>query len=204
MAAKNPKGSAFRSTLAAVAVGIALATALGGCSSASPSATTSASAGATEQNPPGDIPDTQTFIAFDVPNSRVTLKVPEGWSRIDGATATSFTDKLNRIEIQVTSASTPPTEASIRAVDVPKLAKATAKFALGSIRTVVRKGGSAFLTTYQVDSAPDSVTGKVVRDAVERYTFVKGTTRVDLVLIAPTNADNVDPWLRVSDSVTFR
>lgn len=204
MAAHDFKGWAFRSILAEVAVSIALALALSGCSSAPPSAVTSASAGATELNPPGDIPDTQAFVAVDVPNSRVTLKVPEGWSRTGGATATSFTDKLNRIEIQVSTVTTPPSEASIRAVDVPKLGQTTTKFALGSISTVVRKGGSAILTTYQVDSAPDSVTGKVVRDAVERYTFVNGTTRVDLLLIAPTNADNVDPWRTVSDSVTFR
>ncbi len=204
MAAHDFKGRAFRSMLPGVAVSIALALALAGCSSTPTSAVPSASAGATEVNPPGDIPDTQAFLPVDVPNSRVSLKVPEGWSRTDGATATSFTDKLNSIEIQVSTVSTPPTEASVRAVDVPKLGQTSAKFALGSISTVARKGGSAILTTYQVDSPPDNVTGKVVRDAVERYTFFKGTTRVDLLLIAPTNADNVDPWRTVSDSVTFR
>jgi len=43
----------------------------------------------------------------------------------------------------------------------------------------------------------------VVRDAFERYTFVHGKVRVDLTLSGPTNADNVDPWRTISDSVRW-
>jgi len=47
------------------------------------------------------------------------------------------------------------------------------------------------------------VTGKVVRDAFERYTFYRAGKRVDLTLSGPTNADNVDPWRIVSDSLRW-
>jgi len=59
------------------------------------------------------------------------------------------------------------------------------------------------LLTYQGDSTPDQVTGKVVRDAFERYTFSRAGKRIDLTLSGPTNADNVDPWRIVSDSLRW-
>ncbi len=47
------------------------------------------------------------------------------------------------------------------------------------------------------------MTGKVAREAFERYTYFKAGTRVDLTLSGPTNADNVDPWRIVSDSLRW-
>ena len=60
--------------------------------------------------------------------------------------------------------------------------------------------GSAVLITYQADSAPNEVTGKVVADAVERYEFWDNGTTVVLTLSGPVGADNVDPWRTVTDS----
>lgn len=54
---------------------------------------------------------------------------------------------------------------------------------------------------YTGDSAADPVTSKVVRDAFEQYTFWRAGTLVELTLAGPSNADNVDPWRIVSDSV---
>ncbi len=96
-----------------------------------------------------------------------------------------------------------PTVASVTSADVPSLTSAVSNFALGDVTAVTRKGGDAVLLTYEADSAPDSVTNKVVRDAIERYTFYSKGTRVDLTLTGPKGADNVDPWRIVSDSVTL-
>jgi len=75
---------------------------------------------------------------------------------------------------------------------------------MGKLSEVIRRGGHAVLLTYQGDSPPDQVTGKVVRDAFERFTFYRAGRRVDLTLSGPTTADNVDPWRIVSDSLRWK
>jgi len=157
-------------------------------------------AGAAGANPPGDIPDSQAFVAFSPAGGGYSVKVPEGWSRASTGGATSFTDKLNKVEVAAVAA---PTVASVSSTDVSSLKATVAKFAMGKVSVVARGGGSAILLTYQGDSAPDQVTGKVVRDAFERYTFYRGGKRVDLTLSGPVNADNVDPWRTVSDSLRW-
>jgi hypothetical protein len=44
------------------------------------------------------------------------------------------------------------------------------------------------------------VTGKVFRDAVERYEFYRNGTETVVILAGPTGADNVDPWRTVTNS----
>lgn len=158
---------------------------------------------ATESNPPGDIPDNQAFVVFRVPGSRASLKVPEGWARSGAGNATTFSDKLNRIEIAASKAGSAPTAASVTRDDVAKLQSSVPRLSLGKVTGTQRSAGPVVLVTYQGDSAQDPVTGKVVRDAFERYVFYRGGERVDLTLSGPTNADNVDPWRTVSDSVTW-
>ncbi len=158
---------------------------------------------ATESNPPGDIPDNQAYVPFTPAGGLVSVKIPEGWARVAKGRTTSFSDKLNRVEVSVTDAPSTPTPASVQAKDVAALSSQVSKFTMGTISTVSRAGQTAILVTYQGDSAPDEVTGKVVRDAFERYIFTRGRTRVDLTLSGPTNADNVDPWRNVSDSVKW-
>jgi hypothetical protein len=169
----------------------------------SPAAASQPGPAATEANPPGDIPDTQAYVVFSPAGGGYSVKTPEGWSRTSAATTTSFTDKLNRIQVSATAAPTQPTVASVNTTGVPLLKATVPKFAMGKVSTVVRRGGGAILLTYQGDSAPDQVTGKVVRDAFERYTFYRAGRRVDLTLSGPTNADNVDPWRIVSDSLRW-
>jgi hypothetical protein len=159
-------------------------------------------AAATESNPPGDIPDNQAFVAFSVPGGRVSVKVPEGWARSTSATGTVFSDKLNRIEVAV-SKSPPPTAASVTRDDVVKLQKSVPRFTLDKVSTTKRNAGPVVLVTFQGDSAQNPVTGKVVRDAFERYIYYGNGQRLDLTVSGPTNADNVDPWRIVSDSVAW-
>lgn len=171
---------------------------------AASAATSAAGPVATESNPPGDIPDNQAFVPFTPVGAHFSVSIPEGWARQVSGGVASFTDKLNRVQISSGRVSTPPTTASVQSVDVATLGKQVPKFAMGKISTVDRSGQQAILLTYQGDSAQDSVTGKVVRDAFERYTFVHAGTRVDLTLSAPTNADNVDPWRTVSESLRWQ
>jgi len=174
-------------------------------STTQPAPTSGSGPVATESNPPGDIPDNQAYVPFTPAGGLVSVKIPEGWARVANGSTTSFSAKLNRVEVSVTdSPSTPtPTPASVLAKDVPALTQQVSKFTMGTISTVSRAGQPAILLTYQGDSAPDEVTGKVVRDAFERYIFTRGRTRVDLTLSGPTNADNVDPWRIVSDSLKW-
>ncbi len=158
---------------------------------------------ATESNPPGDIPDNQLFVGFTPPGTHVTVKTPEGWGRSTTSGDIVFTDKLNSITIHVAPAGSAPSPASVRTADVAALRSSVPKFSVGQVSTVQRAGGSAILLTYQGDSAPNEVTGKVVRDAFERYVYFHAGQRLDLTLSGPVNADNVDPWKTVSESVRW-
>jgi hypothetical protein len=158
---------------------------------------------ATELNPPGDIPDNAAYVAYTPAGGGYAVKVPEGWARTSSGTTTSFTDKLNRIEVSSATAPAEPTVASVTSTEIAALTASVPGFAKGTVSSTVRKGGTVILLTYQGDSAPDQVTGKVVRDAFERYTFYRAGTRIDLTLSGPTNADNVDPWRIVSDSLRW-
>lgn len=132
------------------------------------------------------------------------MKVPEGWARTSKGSATTFTDKLNRIELVPVQVSTAPTAKSVTTETVPALGHQVPKFAAGKVSVVSRHAGKAVLLTYRGDSAADPVTGKVVRDAFERYSFFHNGHEVDVTLSGPVHADNVDPWRIVTDSFAWR
>jgi hypothetical protein len=166
--------------------------------------TVAATKGGGDAAPPGDIPDNQAFVPYSPPDSLYTVKVPEGWARKDAPNEVHFTDKLNALDILVADAPTPPTVESAKADEVPKLAAATTCFELKNVTTITRKAGPAVLITSRADSAPDPVTGRVVRDDIERYEFQKNGKQATLTLSAPVGSDNVDPWKIVTDSFTWR
>ncbi|MFD5077759.1 hypothetical protein [Streptomyces sp. NPDC058371] len=199
---------------AAVSAGCSGATSGSGSGSHSGAASTAASAGGTggspaptESNPPGDIPDNQAFVAYRPTGGAFTgftVKVPEGWARTSQGGTTVFTDKLNRVQISAAATSTAPTTASVTTRVVPQLRGQVPKFASPKVSSVTRKAGPVVLLTYQGDSGANPVTGKVVRDAFERYAFHRQGHEVDLTLSGPVKADNVDPWRIVSDSFTWK
>ncbi|MEV6700952.1 PsbP-related protein [Streptomyces sp. NPDC051453] len=196
--------------LSVAAVALA-AGAVAGCSSGSSSASGGGTANGsspapapTESNPAGDIPDNQAYVAYKPAGAGFTVKVPEGWSRTTAVNTVTFTDKLNRIEIVSVKASAAPTTQSVNAKTVPVLRKQVPGFRMGKVTTVSRQGGRAVLVTYRGDSAPDSVTGKVVHDAFERYAYFKNGHEAVLTLSGPVGADNVDPWRIVSDSLRWQ
>ena len=180
------------------------ATGTPGGSPVAPQASAS-SPSAPEASPPsGDIPDTVKFVDYTPAVGGFTLKYPESFARTESGGVATFTDKLNTLRVETVSATAQPTVASARATEVPAIAAAVRNYQPGTVATVTRKAGSAILITYQADSPVDPVTGKVVKDAVERYEFWKGGEEVILSLSGPIGADNVDPYKAVTDSFAWR
>lgn len=116
----------------------------------------------------------------------------------------TFTDKYNSVSIEVRQRASAPTVASANKEDVPELQSSVSNFAVGDITMVTRQHGSAVHIAYLLDSEPNPVTDKVVRDAAERFEFWHAGQEAILTLTGPENADNVDPWQIVSDSLQWK
>lgn len=99
----------------------------GGPSTTRRTTQSSPAAPATEVNPAGDITHNQAYVAFTPPGGGFSVKVPEGWVRTGKGTVTSFTDKLNRIELAPVSAASGPTTGSVTAQTVPQPAAQSAE-----------------------------------------------------------------------------
>ncbi|HEY3317049.1 MAG TPA: hypothetical protein VGK50_01315 [Coriobacteriia bacterium] len=158
---------------------------------------------APETNPPGDIPDTQVFVAYRPPSAGFEVKVPEGWSRTQGGSTASFTDKLNVVTMTWGTAPSAPTAASVKSADLPKLSAEVPAFQLQSVKQVKLPAGETVLLTYRQNGEPNAVTGKRYRLDVSRYVYFRNGIRVDLVLSSPVGADNVDPWRTISESLRW-
>jgi hypothetical protein len=158
---------------------------------------------APEVNDAGDIPDNQVFVPYTPSSGLFTLKVPEGWSRVDGANAVTFGGKLNNIRIEVAPRASAPDEAAVRA-EVATIGATSTGFSAGNVQQATRPAGTVIVAKYRADTAPDPVTGKAVNDDVERYEFWHGGQVLILTLSGPHGADNVDPWHIVTDSVRWQ
>ncbi len=155
---------------------------------------------APENNPPGDIPDSQVFVSFKPANGTFEVKVPEGWAQSGPDSNVAFTDKLNTVTINMNDNSTQPTVERANAVEVPQLAQSEPAFQLVETTQVSLPGGPAVLIKYQKNSPPNQVTGKKYRMDVLRYEFFRNGVQVNLTLESPVGADNVDPWNTISGS----
>jgi hypothetical protein len=172
-------------------------------SAAAPPASNAPDPNAPEVNAAGDIPDNQVFVPFTVPNGTFVVSVPQGWARSPDGAATVFTDKFNSVRVEAAPRPAAPDVATARSQEVPQLQASVPGFALGDVRTVQRSAGPAVLITYEANSALDAVTGKTVRESVERYTFWHNGQQAVLTLSGPKGADNVDPWRTVTDSLRW-
>jgi hypothetical protein len=200
---RNARG--FAANASALLVVIALIPGLAACSTAS---STSPSAGSpsappTEVSPQGDVPDNQAYVTFNPSTGSFALKVPEGWARTTSGAVTTFTDKLNSVAVLQTAAASAPTIASAKQIQVPALMASEAKFTLTDVKTFSRPGGSGVVITYLKDSPTNTVTGSVVRDAVEMFLFWKNGQLASVALTSPQGADNVDPWNIVTKSFAW-
>ncbi|GAC1320378.1 MAG: lipoprotein [Thermoleophilaceae bacterium] len=200
-----------KTAISLIALAVTFGAGCGSSSSTSKSAAPASSAKAgngvnpnqPESLPPGDIPDTTAFVPYAVPGAGYTVSVPEGWSRSRSGGAVTFTDKLNTVQITAVPARAPSTPASVRSKVVPALASSIRGFKLQSVGSVTRRSGPAVRTAFLGYSPPNPVTGKFGTLAVERYDFFHGGRDVVVTLSAPNGSDNVDPWRKVTDSLTF-
>jgi hypothetical protein len=202
--------------LAAGVALLALAAACGGgskpaTSSATsvPRSTTTTTAPADNPNAPevntaGDIPDNQVFVSYTPPSGGYSLKVPEGWARVEAGGAVTFTDKLNAVRLEEVAAPAAPTIAGVRRTLLSQLARTERGFRAGTVTMVARHAGPAVRITYLARSTPDSVTGKSRVDAVERYLFFHKGREAVIRLSGPRGADNVDPWRIITDSLRWK
>lgn len=151
---------------------------------------------------PGDIPDNQAFVTYSPKVGGYSVSVPEGWARSESSGVVTFTDKYNSIQITSATTKTGPTIRSVTSSGLLDVVK-DPSFKLGRVSLVHRKAGSGVRATYEIGSAPNSVTGKKALLAVERYVFFHNGRTVILTLSGAKGADNVDPWRIVSDSLTW-
>jgi hypothetical protein len=174
----------------------------------STSPTTSSSSSGVNPNqreslPPGDIPDTIAYVPYSDRALGLTISTPEGWSRMTHAGHLVFTDKLNRVEVFTAPSSTAPTPASVKASELPAIARSVKTFRLQSISSVAPHAGPAVRMAYLGDSRPDPVTGKVGTLAFERYDFFHNGREYVVLVSSPKGSDNVDPWRIITNSVRF-
>ncbi|KMV18355.1 hypothetical protein ACP6C3_31000 [Mycolicibacterium septicum] len=195
---------------ALLAAGTAFAVAVAGCAATQRPGGATATSPATvpphssiEANPPGDIPDNQVFVGFTATDGSFAVKYPEGWARTDSGSTVAFGEAFNSITVSGHDGFYQPTEDYARSVEVPQIATRTPGFTPGHVSTVQRPAGTVVLITYQQDSPPSSVTGKSIRQDVERYEYSRDGRGVALTLAAPTGSDTTDAWHTVTDSFTW-
>lgn len=150
----------------------------------------------------GDIPDNQVFLVFHDSAAGYSIKYPEGWTQRGSGGDVTFQDKNNIVHIVVSHGAAPTPAAlaaglrSVRSKD-PTLSFTTpATIQLGSRRVVK--------SVYTTLSAPNPVTGKRVRLAVDRYA-VSGSGKHAIVdLGTPRGVDNVDAYRLMIESFTWK
>ena len=193
-------GKHARTAAAAV---LTLSALFGGMALAGASAQAAERPVAQEKNPPGDIPDSQVFVAYHSPLG-FSLKVPEGWARTDRSDGAAFADKYNTIDVAVGSAATAPTSASVTAHEAADLVKTGRAVKIGAVKTVKLRSGPAILIEYASNSEPNPVTNKQLRLENHRYLIHRGGKLATINLSAPLGADNADQWKLISNSFQWR
>jgi len=151
-------------------------------------------------HPAGDIPDTTVYVPYQSAAGHLLVKVPEGWSRQKTASSATFTSNLNSISVAWMPMTAAPTVSSVRATTVPALQRAALAFRLQAVRAVKLTGGPAVEIIYQVNSRPNSVTGRQYRLVIEQFELYKHGRGAALSLSSAVGSDNVDPWRIVSES----
>src|SRR5206468_908541 len=105
--------------------------------------------------------------------------------------------------VELVHADQAPTVESAKSTELPQIVGRATCFEARNVTTVPRRAGPAVLIAYRADAPPDPVTGKVVRDDVERYEFWRNGTEAVITLSGAVGSDNVDPWRIVTDSFSW-
>ena len=154
---------------------------------------------------PGDIPDTQLFIKFRSASGGYSVEAPEGWARTENGGSVEFTDHFDGEQVSVSAGAAAVTVDSVQARQVPAIrAGARAVTIEGVTRTTLGNGTTVIEIAYSSNSEPDIVTGKQVRLSDVTYLYYRRGTVAALTLWAPSGADNVDQWKRISESFRWQ
>jgi hypothetical protein len=156
-----------------------------------------------ERNPPGDIPDNQVFVDYVSPLG-FSLKVPEGWARLDRANGAVFEDKYGRIIVTEVPVTSPPDVAMAKSELVPQLQQEARAVTVDKVKEIKRPAGNAIVISYGSNSDPNPVTNKAIRLENDRYYFWKDGNLAMIDLSAPAGADNVDQWNLISKSFRWQ
>ena len=130
--------------------------------------------------------------------------MPEGWARTDNGGDVRFVNKLDGVQVVVTSASAAPTAASAQAAQVADLQHSGRAVQVTKVQDVQLPAGSAVMVAYTSNSDPDPVTNKQVRLENNAYLFYKDGKLATLTLWAPLGADNVDQWQLMARSFRWQ
>ena len=154
-----------------------------------------------EQNPAGDIPDTQAFVTYASTSGGYSITMPEGWARQESGTNVTFSDsKLHIFGVEIGCSNSAPTIDSAKAEATGQLSSTIPAFELVDVKTLSLPAGPTILIQYRTNSAPDDVTGKQHRLDVDRYEIFKDGKRAILSIASPAGSDNVDVSRQVSES----
>jgi hypothetical protein len=148
-----------------------------------------------ESNPPGDIPDTQAFVAFASGANGFRIDAPEGWSRMQTVDTVTFQDKFDGESVEIRPHACPTRDPRSALADT--LSRAGGATMITHIRSVVVPAGLAQYAEFEANSAPEPVTGKRVRLAENAYLLERNSRCALIKLWAPKGADNVDQWQRI-------
>jgi len=154
-----------------------------------------------EKNPPGDIPDTQAFVTYKSSSGKYSVEAPEGWARSEHGTDVTFADKFDGEMVTLSKSATIPTISTVKRDQAAVLKQHGHAVIVQGVNTKPMPHGRAVVyVAYASNSAPDPVTGKKVRlDNITYYYYHQGILAA-VTLWAPSGADNVDQWKRISES----
>lgn len=158
---------------------------------------------AAEQNPSGDIPDSQAFVEYRSPLG-FSIKAPEGWARRELTNGVSFSDKYNRVQVTVSARPSAPTVAGVKARELNALVNSPQAILVTGVAQVALQTGSVVVVHYGANSDVNPVTNKAIRLDNASYYFWKVGKLAVMTLSAPAGADNLDQWQLMARSFTWQ
>ncbi|MFL0198503.1 hypothetical protein ACJDU8_23520 [Clostridium sp. WILCCON 0269] len=159
---------------------------------------------AAENNPAGDIPDSQVFVKYTSTAGGYELQVPEGWASTENGTDVSFTNKYDGVKVNLVNVTGPITLDSIKKNQVTDLEKTGRAVTVKSVKEAKLSGMQVFVVSYESNSDPNPVTNKQIRLENQNFYFYKDGKMAVVTVWAPLGADNVDQWNFMSNNFKWR
>lgn len=150
----------------------------------------------------GDIPDNAVFLTYAPTTPAFSIDYVEGWQVTPQRDGVVIRDKDSSETVAI-AAPTADVSVYVSNVDLASL-RSQPGFQLVKQDTVAVNGSTYVHLVYHVPAPPDPVTGKQVPSTVDRY-YVPGATGLAIVsLSTPDGVDNVDAFLQMIRSFTWR